>query len=161
MEIEEISVGEFVSRLFELKLVRTQTNSPRQFAAAEDILRYGHYRGWLEDQDERHPGTLLNRQTAARIAHMFLLIECGLPDLSDITPATVLKDLYTCRVCANHIAQIYTRGIIKSWNEDENFNLQNKKESDSSDSSELFFNHLAQVSKPEALEIIRKLEQIL
>ena len=92
---------------------------------------------------------------------MFLLIECGLPDLSDITPSTVLKDLYTCRVCANHIAQIYTRGIIKSWNEDENFNLQNKKESDSSDSSELFFNHLAQVSKPEALEIIRKLEQIL
>ena len=161
METEEISVGEFVSRLFELKLARTQTNSPRQSAAAEDILRYGHYRGWLEDQDERHQEALLNRQTAARIAHMFLLIECGLPDLSDITPSTVLKDLYTCRVCANHIAQIYTRGIIKSWNEDENFNLQNKKESDSSDSSELFFNHLAQVSKPEALEIIRKLEQIL
>ena len=161
MEIEEISVGEFVSRLFELKLARTQTNSPRQSAAAEDILRYGHYRGWLEDQDERHPEALLNRQTTARIAHMFLLIECGIPDLSDITPSTVLKDLYTCRVCANHIAQIYTRGIIKSWNEDENFNLQNKKESDSSDSSELFFNHLAQVSKPDALEIIRKLEQIL
>lgn len=161
MEIEEISVGEFVSRLFELKLARTQTNSPRKFAAAEDILRYGHYRGWLEDQDERHPETLLNRQTTARIAHMFLLIEFGIPDLSDITPSTVLKDLYTCRVCANHIAQIYTRGIIKSWNEDENYDLQNKKESDSSDSSELFFNHLAQVSKPEALEIIRKLEQIL
>ena len=95
-----ISVGEFVSRLF-----------PKTLELPE-LLRYGHFRGWLEDSDERNPEAPLNHQTAARIIHMYLLIECGLPDLSDITPATALKDLYTCRVCANHIAQVYCRGIM-------------------------------------------------
>lgn len=99
-EEDIISVGDFVSRLF-----------PKALELPE-LLRYGHFRGWLEDSDERFPDASLNRQTASRIVHMYLLIECGLPDLSDITPAKVLKDLYTCRACANHIAQVYCRGIM-------------------------------------------------
>lgn len=112
-----ISVGDFVSRLFSLKLSETGGAA----LSLLELLRYGHFRGWLEDQDERHPQAPLNRQTAARIIHMFLLIECGLQDLSDITPATNLKDLYTCRACANHIAQVYCRGIMGA-NEDSFFN---------------------------------------
>lgn len=134
-----ISVGEFVSRLF-----------PKTLKLPE-LHRYGHFRGWLEDSDERNPEAPLNRQTAARIIHMYLLIECGLPDLSDITPATALKDLYTCRVCANHIAQVYCRGIM----------CEKKEEPDITDSSQVFFNHLALVSKSEAVSIIKKLEQLL
>lgn len=138
MEEEEISVGEFVNRLFELKF-RT---------AAEDILRYGHYRGWLEDQDERFPDARLNRQTAARIIHQFIKLECAVPDFTDIAPALRLQDLYNCRACAEHIAQVYTRGIIK---EESDF-------SDSSNNPILLFNHLAPVTKAEAQKI---LEQIL
>lgn len=113
-----ISVGNFVSRLF-ATCTNPAENKPS--LSLPELLRYGHFRGWLEDSDERHPQAPLNRQTAARIIHMFLLIECGLQDLSDITPATNLKDLYTCRACANHIAQVYCRGIMGA-NEDSFFN---------------------------------------
>ena len=87
---------------------------PRVFSAGEpDFLRYGHLHGWLEDQDERFCDKNLNRQTAARILHQFMKIELGVPDLSDISPANVLADLYTCHTCVNHIAQVYLRGIME------------------------------------------------
>lgn len=127
-----ISVGNFVSRLF-ATCTNPAENKPS--LSLPELLRYGHFRGWLEDQDERHPQAPLNRQTAARIIHMFLLIECGLQDLSDITPATNLKDLYTCRACANHIAQVYCRGIMEA-NED------------------LFFNHLELMTGKETNAVI-------
>lgn len=142
-----ISVGNFVSRLISLKLNETGGAA----LSLPELLRYGHFRGWLEDQDERNPAAPLNRQTAARIVHLFLLIECGVQDLPDITPATTLKDLYTCRVCANHIAQLYCRGIMGTKKEEPAF----------SDSSQLFFNHLAIVSKTEANNILIKLEELL
>lgn len=107
-----ISVGNFVSRLF-ATCTNPAENKPS--LSLPELLRYGHFRGWLEDQDERNPAAPLNRQTAARLVHLFLLIECGLQDLSDITPATNLKDLYTCRACANHIAQVYCRGIMNVY----------------------------------------------
>ena len=36
----------------------------------------------------------------------------GIKDLDNIDPAEILRDLYDCRVCVNHIAQIYLRGIM-------------------------------------------------
>lgn len=88
---------------------------PRVFPAGEpDFLRYGHLHGWLGDQDERFCDNNLNRQTAARILHQFMKIELGVPDLSDISPANVLADLYTCHTCVNHIAQVYLRGIMEA-----------------------------------------------
>jgi len=143
-----ISVGNFVSRLF-ATCTNPAENKPS--LSLPELLRYGHFRGWLEDSDQRFPDAPLNRQTAARIIHMYLLIECGLPDLADIKPAAAFKDLYTCRVCANHIAQVYCRGIMGTKKEEPAF----------SDSSQLFFNHLAIVSKTEAHNILIKLEQLL
>ena len=143
-----ISVGGFVTRLFAF---RPRPAEGESALSLPQLLRYGHFRGWLEDSDERNSTAPLNRQTAARIIHMFLLIECGLPDLPDITPASKLKDLYTCRVCANHIAQVYCRGIMDT----------KKEESAFPDSSALFFNHLATVSNAEADDILSKLEQLL
>ena len=146
MESEAICVGEFARLLFGLKTKGGTAESP----ATEDLLRYGHYRGWLEDQDERQPQAPLNRQTAARITHEFIRIELQIPDLADITPATKLKDLYTCRVCANHIAQLYCRGIMDA----------KKEEPDSTDSSQLFFNHLELMTKEEALTVIANCEAV-
>ena len=34
--------------------------------------------------------------------------------MEDITPAYVLKDLFDCRTCANHIAAVYLNGIMDS-----------------------------------------------
>lgn len=142
MAEEEISVGDFVSRLFAIK---------HKEIAQDELLRYGHFRGWLEDSDERFPQAPLNRQTAARIIHQFMKIECGLSDLSDITPALVLKDLYTCRICTNHIAQVYTRKIMKG----------EPDLSYGSDSHSIFFNHLALVSESEALKILEELFKLI
>ena len=114
-----------------------------------ELLRYGHFRGWLEDIDERHPESLLNRQTAARIIHQFMVVELHMSDVADISAAEKLRDLYTCRVCANHIAQVYARGIMGA------------EEVLSGDAaatqSILIFNHLGRMSYREAREAMERL----
>ena len=153
-----ISVGEFVSRLFAIR--RSQSQNPAADCQEADLtpqltlpelLRYGHFRGWLEDSDERQPQAPLNRQTAVRITHQFMLIELKIPDLADISPAAKLKDLYTCRVCTNHIAQLYTRGIMGT----------KKEEPDLADSSALFFDHLQLMTKEEVSVLLEKLLQLI
>ena len=42
----------------------------------------------------------------------YLLEVAGIPDLEDISAAAVLKDLYDCRKCVAHIAQVYLRGLM-------------------------------------------------
>ena len=106
----EISLGDFVKSLFAIK-----ETGEKAGLSLKDILRYGHFRLWLEDSDERNPQKSLNRQSAARIIHQFLKIECALEDIADIKEAEKLADLYTCRLCANHIAQVYLRGINQSF----------------------------------------------
>ena len=92
----ELSIKEFVTLL------------------SQKDLSYGHAHGWLEDQDERFCDNLLDRRTAARILHRYMKIELGIPDLSDISAANVLADLYTCRACVNDVAQMFVRGIMCS-----------------------------------------------
>ena len=119
---ETLSKGQFIEELWKIK--EKTFPKPASALSKEELLHYAHFRGWIEDDDERHPDVALNRQTAARIAHQFLRIECNLPDLEDISPAAILKDLYNCRVCANHIAQIYLRGIMSAQEyQTENQNL--------------------------------------
>ena len=141
---EEISVGEFVFLLMNCK-----NNSANKNLSLTELLRYGHFRLWLEDQDETHPENPLNRQTAARILHEFLRIECGLNDLQNISQATQLKDLYTCRVCTNHIAQVCARGLM------------HPQEIQTSEKKEQIFNHLEVMKKSEALEILQKVKEII
>ncbi len=121
---EEVTVGEFVEMVWtecggdsECRAGIECGGAARSEGSAtsltlSELLRYGHFRGWLEDSDERHPETLLNRKTAARIIHQFMVVELHVSDIADISAAEKLRDLYTCRVCANHIAQVYARGIM-------------------------------------------------
>ena len=55
----------------------------------------------------------LKRIDAAIMIHKYMLEVAGIQDLEDISGAAVLKDLYDCRKCVNHIAQVYLRGIMK------------------------------------------------
>lgn len=141
---EEISVGEFVFLLMNCK-----NSSASKNLSLTELLRYGHFRLWLEDQDESHPENPLNRQTAARILHEFLRIECGLDDLQNVSSATKLKDLYTCRVCTNHIAQVCARGFM------------HPQEIQTSEKEEQIFNHLEVMKKSEALEILQKVKVVI
>ncbi len=54
----------------------------------------------------------LSRLDAAILMHKYLLEIEGVQDLEDISGAEVLKDLYDCRKCVNHMAQVYLRGLI-------------------------------------------------
>ncbi len=65
-------------------------------------------RGWIEEEAEE----MLDRRTAARLIHLFMRDMLGIEDIRNINEAYKLKDLFDCRVCAGHIAQVYLRGII-------------------------------------------------
>ena len=78
----------------------------------DDCISYGLKKGWLEYGDELYQDEPVLRKNEARIFHMFLLKELGINDLQDINIAGELRDLYDCRVCANHVAQVYLRGIM-------------------------------------------------
>lgn len=113
------------------------------------LLHYGHLRGWLEDQDEREPHSILVKRTAARILHQFMKIELKIPDLVDISPADELKDLYTCRVCVNHVAQVYLR------------NLMSSEEILQGNETIRIFNMMKTVSEEETFELVRKIKSFI
>ena len=118
-----------------------------------ELLRYGHFRGWLEDRDERHPETSLNRQTAARIIHQFMVVELHIKDIADIKGAEILRDLYICRVCANHIAQVYLRGIMGV----QEIEVGECGGSEGAAQPVLIFNHLGRLTFTEAREAMAHL----
>ena len=139
---EEITVGEFVEMVWGLRTGCGGVVQP-------ELLRYGHFRGWLEDSDERYPENLLNRQTAARIIHQFMVVELHMSDVADISAAEKLRDLYTCRVCANHIAQVYARGIMGA---------EEVLPGDAAATQSVWiFNHLKRMSFNEAREAMERL----
>lgn len=160
----EITVGEFVEMLWTECGADSECMAGTECGGAApgegsdasltlgELLRYGHFRGWLEDSDERHPESMLNRQTAARIIHQFMVVELHVPDIADISAAEKIRDLYTCRVCANHIAQVYLRGIMGAQEISEVDGVLG--EVSAAAQNNLIFNHLGRVSRRHAQKII-------
>ncbi len=104
--MSEITIKEFINLL-------SEHFSP-PLALQENIVNYAHQKGWIEDQDEMNQNNLIDKRTAARIIHQFMKIEFKIPDTKDIKPAEILRDLYTCRVCVNHVSQVFVKGIMNS-----------------------------------------------
>ena len=75
-------------------------------------IEKAHQSGIIDGYESEHSELTLSRKDAARILHMYMKNVLSIRDIEDITPASVLKDLYDCRVCVNHIAQVYLRGIM-------------------------------------------------
>lgn len=84
-------------------------------AAGGMVLARRH--GWVEAQDLAAAGEPVRRQAAARIIHEFLWRELGEKDVIDISPAFVLKDIYDCHACVNHVAQVYCKGLMGASHE--------------------------------------------
>ena len=59
---------------------------------------------------------VLDRRTAAFMVHKYLQDILKEDDVADISPAFRLKDIYECRVCVPHIAQVYIKGIMTDRN---------------------------------------------
>ena len=151
----EITVGEFVEMLWKEWGGAALGEGGAASLTLSELLRYGHFRGWLEDSDESQPEKLLNRQTAARIIHQFMVVELGVADIADIREAEKLRDLYTCRVCANHVAQVYLRGIMRA----QEMEVVDNSVSAAARAAQpvLFFNHLARVTRTEVREAMERL----
>lgn len=79
--------------------------------------------GWIEPQDVLRKEELLCRGEAARMMHEFLLRELGEADEEDWGVAKELKDLYDCRVCVRHVAQMVQKGIMQP--QDGQFGIRN------------------------------------
>lgn len=77
-----------------------------------DIWRRGMEKGWLEERERLEADKPIERRTAAKIVHEFLRREWGEADEADWGAAGRLKDLYDCRTCVNHVAQVYAKGIM-------------------------------------------------
>lgn len=111
----ELTIQEFVSLLWEqFSLQNFLTKGTEQFKpeTTSDLLQYGHIKGWLEDQDQVYCNQIIDKRTAARILHQFMKIQLNQKDIQNISEAKILKDLYSCRVCANHVAQIFLKKIM-------------------------------------------------
>ena len=125
-----------------------------QFKPSSDdikiIFHYGHLRGWLEDWDENDSERIVDKKTCARIIHQFMKIELNISDIENketYSKAEVLRDLYLCRVCANHITNVFIRGIMEA------------EYIETSREEVLIFNGSRSITTREAEEIIQKVFQ--
>ena len=98
-----VSIEEFVTAL----LTAAEINAENR-----DNIGYGYSRGWLQEQDRKGCCLPLTKKHCARIVHEFLRCEQKEPDEIDSGPAGKLQDLFDCRVCAGHVMQVYTKGIM-------------------------------------------------
>lgn len=80
----------------------------------DELFREAYTMNVIDNQDYLHPDDYITRKAAARIIHHTLLYLLDEIDVSDIRPANVLVDLYDCRTCVLHIAQVYCKGIMGS-----------------------------------------------
>ena len=71
--------------------------------------------GLIPSENLYYASEEIDRRSAAALIHIFLREIHKEPDITDITPASILRDLYDCRVCVDHIAQVYLKGIMESF----------------------------------------------
>ena len=108
-----VSVEQFVDELLQ---------KYRGVGMITDAVSYGYRTGWLEDQDVVGRKQPLRRSSAARILHQFMRYELHEQDEINISPAGRLQDLYDCRSCVMHIAQVYIKGIMDGcYHQEERF----------------------------------------
>lgn len=135
-----ITINNFIYKLWENFFPHTEKNN---------LIYYGRTKGWIDDYDERNLSSFIDRRTAAKIIHLFIRIELKIRDLDNINMAKELTDLYTCRVCSNHIAQAYLRHFFIP--EEIEYNGEIIK----------IFNHLKMVSILESEQIIEKIKNLV
>jgi len=78
----------------------------------KEYLDYALHKGIIEDYDITNLYKPIERRAAARIVHEVLLTEYSEKDEVEWSAAEKLVDLYSCRTCVRHIAQVYVKGII-------------------------------------------------
>lgn len=81
------------------------------------VMQIALRHGWMTPEDAALPEEPLRRNEAARILHEFLRRELGEADEENWDAAKSLRDLYDCRTCVAHVAQVYCKGIMEAGGE--------------------------------------------
>lgn len=100
-----VSTGQFIGML-----LAVDDNTTRD-GCLEELKSLGV----IDEQDILFADRNINRKRAATILHNYLRIVMNVRDYEDITSAEVLRDLYDCRVCVNHIAQVFLQGLMGGY----------------------------------------------
>lgn len=101
-----VTTKDFVNMIFK-SAPFSQDLVKDNFEAAKEL-------GIIDAQDVLNGENALERRHAAKIMHTVLRKLCKEKDEADINKASVLADLYDCRVCANNVAQMFLKGIMDS-----------------------------------------------
>lgn len=104
-----VTTGQFVAMI--IRAIRGVVN-PVDKDSQLGYMNFALHRGLIEDYDIGNEHYPIERRAAARIAHETLLIEIGEKDEKEWSAANKLQDLYICRTCVIHIAQMYVKGIM-------------------------------------------------
>jgi len=107
-----ITTKEFVILLMEGCKISMEPG--HEEAAAMD---YALKKGIIEDYDITNWDNPIKRSCAARIVHDAMLTLLSEKDEKDWSAAEHLLDLYSCRSCVKHIAQVYVKGIMSEHKE--------------------------------------------
>lgn len=92
------------------KLLQTYAEEISEDLPGEGLGYYLEY--FLDNYPPEKLELKISKKIAARIIHEFMTNVLKWQDL-EWKEASELKDIYDCRVCANAIAQVYVRGIMK------------------------------------------------
>lgn len=106
---ETITTEEFVSLIMRSCRDEEGTEHDESF-----YMDYALRKGIIEDYDLLNKNKPLERRRAARIIHEALISELAEKDEQDWSAAEHLLDLYSCRTCVMHIAQVYVKGIMSA-----------------------------------------------
>lgn len=85
-----------------------------QKSAQLTIIEYALNEGLIEDYDVVNLQSPIERRQAARIVHEMLRSFFAEADENNWAAAKQLDDLYSCRTCVQHVAQVYVKGIINA-----------------------------------------------
>jgi len=85
---------------------------PSRGSWSSGYMDYALHKGIVEDYDLTNMSNPIERRSAARIVHEALVTEFGEKDEHEWSAAEKLRDLYSCRTCVMHIAQVYVKGIM-------------------------------------------------
>ena len=103
-----MTVKDFIYKLYREDFEECSTDAKDRF------LNSLWHHGFIEEEDILNSEKTLLRKNAARLIHVYLRDKLHQKDERDISKAEKLRDIYDCRVCMNHIAQVYTKGIIEA-----------------------------------------------
>lgn len=107
---DKVTTEKFIKMI--IRSIKGDIEPTRDDCSSSGYIDYALYKGIIEDYDMTNISNPIERRSAARIVHEVLLTEISERNEVEWSAAEKLRDLYSCRTCVMHIAQVYVKGIM-------------------------------------------------